>query len=130
MDAKLIPNAVYNIVLEQDNILLVKKNNLWKLPGGVITPGKHPLDQIFLHINSELPSLKSLVSGDLFGIITNISDLKAYVYFIKLDSGSIQAIQAGPQVEGAGWFRDTKDLNLEPVTEGVIKLLRQLGRIK
>lgn len=127
MAATTVREAIYNIIMEQDCILLIQVNGFWKLPGGVISPGVGLLDQIFCHIKSELPTTDTWVAGQYFGAIDTDNCQKTHMYFTSIGSGRIYP---GANISGAGWFKNTSELKLETTTAEIMNLLRQLGHIK
>lgn len=118
------------IAIKNNSLLLVKKKNVWILPGGKPEEGESELQCLNREMKEELPGLrvKNLKRYKSFtGIAPHKGDkIEVIVYFGDV-SGDIRS---EAELNDSAWVNDIKNLNVSDTTESIFRNLKKEGLIK
>lgn len=114
-------------IIQHGYILLVRKKEIWVLPGGKPKTGEVDIQYLLREIRKELPmlNLQNLKHFDsFFGKAPHTGDkLRVKVYFAE----AIGEIIPGAEINRAKWTGDPEKYNLSGITQKIIFSLRQDG---
>ena len=120
--------AINLISIENRKILLVKKGEVWILPGGKPEDGESDFDCLFRELSEELPGLA--VEGkfrhykNFSGVTPHIGDvLEAITYFASTSGETNTAME----ISEAAWVSASTELKLSEITAKIIKSLEEDG---
>lgn len=119
--------AVSVVIIKNGQILLVRKQVTWILPGGKPQTGESDIDCLLREVGEELPgiSLSNLRYFDTFtGITPHKGDeLLAEIYFADAEGD----ITPSAEINAAEWTNTPETYKLSDITQRVIISLRQNG---
>lgn len=118
--------AINLAVIEKDGLLLVKKENVWILPGGKSEKkDKSDYETLIREFNEELPGTKIFLFSyyDTFIGKTPHSnrDLAAKVYFGKVENLG----RASSEINDAKYIMDFENYNLSKIIQEIVLSLRR-----
>lgn len=120
-----MPIKVIDIIDERNNrVLLVKKGELWMLPGGVIEKGESELDCLKREIARELGSEVARVSGKLDKVFSGVYPISGVQIEVSVVLGDIaEKHMSDAKKHGAGWFsrKSISKLKLSDVTRQILQ---------
>lgn len=115
-------------IIKDGEILLVRENQSWILPGGKPEPGESNVRCLRRELNEELSGtqLENIISyRRIQGRSPNVGDIvSAHVYFADIKG---QLGQASGEIEEALFVRDTTEYNLSDLTIRIIEALKKDG---
>jgi len=115
--------AVCAAFINNKEVLLVKKKNVWIFPGGKPQEkDKNHIATLLREVGEELPNLRvdeeSLIYFDNFqGITPHEKDALSAKVFIGKATGNIKPAN---EINDSGWFSAPNDLNLSDITRKII----------
>jgi 8-oxo-dGTP pyrophosphatase MutT (NUDIX family) len=120
--------AINAAIIQDQKLLLVKKNLTWILPGGKPENSEADLECLCREINEELSGtkIKEIYFYKQFeGKTPHKGDiLKAKVYFASID-GQLYSVRDGDSISEVTWTNDFSKYNLSEITSKIINSLQQ-----
>ena len=119
--------VVSAIIIRDKKILLVKKKDVWILPGGKIKGAEDHLECLVREIKEELNGTKIKENIEYYRVTFGKTPHKKYeilneVYFAKID-GKLRGVSS--EIKEYAWIKDTSKYNLSDITSEVIKSLKE-----
>jgi len=113
--------AINAAIIQDGKILLVKKKDVWILPGGKPEQGELDIDCLQREVQEEL-SGTNLKDIDFYKRVEGITPYKGYVleatvYFAAVD-GTLHPASA--EIGAFEWVRDTDKYSLSDITSKII----------
>lgn len=123
--AKDMRKAVCVVIIENNRILLVKKNETWILPGGKPKESESDIDCLLRECKEELPKLNFLIKKylNVFSGITphKKDELSAEVYLASSNGN----ITPHAEISKAEWTSKPEEYNLSDITKKIVTFLRE-----
>lgn len=120
--------AINAVIIQDRNLLLVRKNQTWILPGGKPELEESDLGCLCREIKEELSNtkIKDIIYYNSFeGETPHKKDiLKAKVYFANLD-GKLYSVRKGDTILEVNWVNDFSKYNLSDITSKIVNSLKQ-----
>ena len=120
--------AICAAIIEDNKILLVRKNRTWILPGGKPEKEEKDLECLTREIDEELSGtkIKEISFYKQFeGRTPHKGDiLSARVYFANL-SGELYAVRKEDSISEVKWVTNFEDYNISEITSKIINSLKQ-----
>ena len=114
------------VIKEGRKLLLVRKKDIWILPGGKLEPEESNLDCLFREFKEELPDVKInefYYYGSFKGKTPHKKDrLKTEAYFVNISG---EAGKPSGEINDLEWVEDFSNYNISDITNKVIKSLRK-----
>ena len=122
--------AVCTVIIENNRILLVKKNETWILPGGKPQGNETDIQCLARECKEELPKLniRILKYLNVFSGITphNNDELLAEVYLASANGKIIP----NAEINKAEWASNPEEYNLSDITKKIVIFLRENKYLK
>ena len=120
--------AINAAVIQDQKLLLVRKNLTWILPGGKPENGETDLECLCREIDEELSGtkIKNIHFYKSFEDKTPHKGdiLRAKVYFANID-GHLYAVRDGDSISEVTWTNDFSKYNLSDITSKIVNSLQQ-----
>ncbi|MCK5043629.1 NUDIX domain-containing protein [Candidatus Pacearchaeota archaeon] len=118
--------AISGVVIRDEKILLVRKNDIWILPGGKPHEKESDIECLCREFGEELSGLKieDIRYYDCFEGRTPCTKdmLKVETYFCEISEGIGKPSQ---EISGVEWVKNFSDYNISNVTKKVINSLKE-----
>jgi len=120
--------AINAVIIQEQKLLLVRKNLTWILPGGKPENEEPDLECLCREMREELSGtkIKDIHFYKSFeGKTPHKGDiLRAKVYFAKID-GELYAVRNGDSISEVTWINDFSKYNLSDITSKIVNSLQQ-----
>ena len=122
--------AISAVIIEDGNLLLVRKKNSWILPGGKTEADESDLQCLSRELGEELSGTKiynEKFYGSFKGRTPHRGDvLEARVYFADIN-GELRGVRNGDSISESAWARDFANYNLSDITSKIVDSLKNDG---
>ncbi|MDE1865106.1 MAG: NUDIX domain-containing protein [Candidatus Micrarchaeota archaeon] len=123
--------AINAAIISDQGILLVKKGEVWILPGGKPTPGESDIACLCREVGEELSNTKlgnMRFYGEFTGVTPHKGDvLSAKVYFADIN-GALGPASA--EIREVRWVKDKAECPLSDITSKIFASLQKDGYLR
>ena len=117
--------AINLAAIHDGKLLLVKKKQVWILPGGKPEIGETDLECLTRELSEELPQLTTMnyvQYGSFVGITPHAGDMLEAIVFLGEVNGEIKPSR---EISDAQWFGNFDGIFLSDITKKIIESLKR-----
>jgi len=116
--------------VKNGKLLLVKKQDVWILPGGKVKEGESDFQCIHRELREELPNLKAYI-GRFYTTFKGASSIRKYPISLKIYFAEVSGkIDPASEISDAKWISNPYDYKISEPTQKCVKYLYKRGHLK
>lgn len=120
--------AINTVVIQNKNVLVVRKRNTWILPGGKPQEGESDIQCLIREVTKEEIPGTRLTNLRFYGEFRGKTPHRGDLLLARVYLAEIQGeIKSGAEITDARWVRKPENYNLSEITGKIIKHLRKKG---